>query len=741
MNLIIVSNRLPITVSAQDGRLRIIPSPGGLATGLRGAHDRAQGLWVGWPGDLTKLTPTQRAALDDECERARLVCVELTTEEVEQYYEGFSNGVIWPLFHYLLDRVPLDANQWGAYELVNRKFANAVAPLVKPGSIVWVQDYQLMLVPAMLRERVPDVRIGFFLHIPFPSFEVFRILPWRRQLLEGLLGADLLAFHTSAYARYCITALRHLLDLDITGHDAAYRGRNVRVAAFPMGVDVARFEALAAQPSVQQRAHAIREEAAPRRVLVGIDRLDYTKGIPRRLLSFERLLKRRPEWRDEVRFIQVAVPSRSGIELYRNYRSEVHEIVGRINGTTSTVTSVPVHYMYRSLPIEEIVALYLAADAMLVTPLRDGMNLVAKEFVASRLDEDGVLVLSEFAGAADELGEGLLVNPYDIDAVGDTMERALGMSRSERRSRMRGLRARVRSNTVHDWADRFLRELEAFTETGARPTPAPTDTLIAALVERIRLATKVALLIDYDGTLVPLAATPDLARPDAALLDTLQALASDPNRQVHIVSGRRRDALEEWLGDLPVTLWAEHGLWRRDAGSADWKASFEPNQAWMGGVRPILERAVLETPGSFIEDKWASMAWHYRLSDPLQGREQAQSIRTQIASRFENLGLEAIAGSKVVEVRPEGMTKGLAVRLLLAEQPDALFVAIGDDRTDEDMFAALPEPGIAVHVGTTESRAGHRLPGPAAVRQLLEALGVEPASARPPVAAKRSARR
>lgn len=730
--LLIVSNRLPITVSARTGSVHLEPSSGGLATGLRGAHDRAGGQWIGWPGDLTALTDTQRAELDEELTRQRILPVELTAEEVRRYYEAFSNGVIWPLFHYLMDRVPLDANEWAAYVDANRKFADAIVAAYQPGDLVWVHDYQLMLVPGMVRERVPLARIGFFLHIPFPSFEVFRILPWRQTLLEGLLGADLIGFHTPAYARYCMTALRHILDLEPEGPTVSFAGRTVRLAAFPMGIDTAHFEALAATEPVLQGASTIREQAGARRLLLGVDRMDYTKGIPRRLLAFERFLQRYPDWAEKVRFIQVAVPSRGEVDSYKSFRREVNELVGRINGAAGTVTDVPVHYLNRGVPVNELIALYRAADVMLVTPLRDGMNLVSKEFVAARVDEDGVLLLSEFAGAADELGEALLVNPFDLDAVADAILRALTMHPAERRARMRALRRRVRQHTVHVWARQFIDELDRVSSDAiAHALPVSTASEVSLLVSRLRDAERLVLLLDYDGTLTPLMDTPELAKPDAALLDLLGDLTKRPNTALHIVSGRGRETLEAWLGDLPIGLWAEHGLWRRDARTGgEWRPALTPSRDWMAQVRPVMEQLTADTPGSLVEDKGDSLAWHYRMSDPVLGVDQARLLRARVEALFPpgaagqaGQEVDVIPGSKVLEVRPRGVQKGLAVQALTAEEPSSTrFVAIGDDRTDEDLFQALPADGLAVHVGPEASRAAYRLPNVRAVRLLLRAL-------------------
>jgi trehalose 6-phosphate synthase/phosphatase len=717
--LLIVANRLPVTVQAADGGgLSFVDSAGGVATGLRAAYQESGGLWIGWPGEIPRASAAERQRLDRHLAERSIVPIYLSPHEVKQYYENFANGVIWPLCHYMLERIPLDAKGWDVYRQVNEKFADATAHVYRPGDVVWVHDYQLLLVPGMLRERLPDARIGFFLHIPFPSTEIFRTLPWRDALLEGMLGADLIGFHTGSYARHFITALRHLLGVPTEVHRAFYDGREIRVEALPMGIDVASFEALSASPDVQAEATRVVTESGGCRIVLGVDRLDYTKGIPRRMLAFERLLERRPDLRERVRLIQVAVPTRSGVEHYQAFRRSLDEMIGRINAAYGTLTAMPVHYLYRSLPPEQLVALYRAADVMLVTPLRDGMNLVAKEFIASRTDDDGVLVLSEFAGAASELGEALIVNPYDIDGVASAMETALEMREPERRTRMRALRSRVRQLDVQRWVDAFVQPLCE----PARPRQLTPGTQIEQLVGRILESERAALLLDYDGTLVRIMSGPALATPDEGLLTQLRELGASPQLDVHIVSGRARETMEAWFGHLGVTLWAEHGLWRRDAEGTEWTLTIDVPRDWMDRVRPVIMEATRLTPGSLVEEKTASFAWHYRMADLEVGEQHGRQLLEAVGAVLGDAPIEMLHGKKVIEFRPSGPSKALAVAHLLAGDAPPLIVAVGDDRTDEDMFAALPPSGIAVHVGPASSRATYRLRDWRSVRQLLRDL-------------------
>ena len=730
MRLLIVSNRLPVTARVESGVVRLHAASGGLATGLSSWHQGARGLWIGWPGPLARLPEEHQRALDRQLHERGLVPVYLSQDQVERYYEGFSNRVLWPLFHYQVDRVPVDASGWEAYRQANQRFANAVADAYRPGDAVWIHDYQLMLVPEMVRRLVPDARIGFFLHVPFPSSEVFRILPWRREILRGLLAADLVGFHTFAYLRHFLTSLLHVEGIEAEVDRVRVGERTVRAGVFPMGVDAGAFDRLAQDPEVQAEVAALREHAGHRRILLGVDRLDYTKGIPRRLSAIERLLADDPQMRDTVRYVQVAVPSRERVEAYESFRRQVEEAVGRINGACATLRSTPIHYMHRSVSRKQLVALYCAADVMLVTPLRDGMNLVAKEFVASRADGDGVLVLSEFAGAAAELGEAVVVNPYDVEALADAIRTSLAMDPSERRARMHNLRRRVLKHDVHQWADRFIDELRACEPArAARQTPgADTLDLRRALAEAAQ-APRLTILMDYDGTLVPIAKAPELAAPDSQLIALLAALAARPGTDLHLVSGRLRDTVDEWFGELPIALWAEHGYWHRPRPGMAWEAAAPVQADLLTKIDPILEHFTASTPGSILERKTASIAWHYRIAEAEFGARQAHELRMVLGDALSNQPFEVLEGKKVIEVRLRGINKGLvARRMLRGGDGHHAILAIGDDRTDEELFAAVPPETVTVAVGDGPSLAAFRVADHRAVRDLLRGLAEAPVS-------------
>ncbi|HEU4587063.1 MAG TPA: bifunctional alpha,alpha-trehalose-phosphate synthase (UDP-forming)/trehalose-phosphatase [Gemmatimonadales bacterium] len=740
--ILIAASRLPFTAEPGPDGVTLRPSPGGVATGLSGVHESGGSVWFGWSGLAADDGSLANQPSLDEWTRQGCVPVPITAAEVEAYYRDYCNAVVWPIFHCELARLPLYPGPWSVYERINERFADYIQAEIGADDIVWVHDYQLMRVPMLLRRRAPDARIGFFLHIPFPPPEVFTVLPERVLVLEGLLGADLIGFHTRAYLENFVAAAKHLLGVTVEKDTILYGGRRVRLGVYPMGVDVERFEQGALDPEVKQLAKRFAGPKAAK-LLLGVDRLDYTKGIPRRLLAFERLLQQQPELEGAVRLVQLAVPTRSEVPVYRRFREQIDGLVGRINGAFGTPTWTPVHHLVRTVGEAELVALYRAADVMVVTPVRDGMNLVAKEFVASRIDGDGVLVLSEFAGASVELGDALLVNPYDVEGTARALHRALTMPESERRSRMDGLRKAVQGSEVRAWARNFLADVAAAAERGAtsgtareRPSLSlPSPNVVELVLTRARAASHLVLLLDYDGTMVPFAPTPDAAAPDAELLDLLRALANRPETEVHVVSGRDRRSLASWLGGLPVELHAEHGAWRRSPGQSNWRRSIKGDLPLRDEIMTFLEEAAARVPGALVEEKAVSVAWHYRRADPRLAASGLRWLRTMLRRHLPPGSVDLLAGEQVLEIRPVGIDKGGVARRVLAEVPsDALVVAMGDDHTDEQLFAALPNDALTICVGHRPTQARLRVASVHDARALLAALVNEE-----PVGAERAA--
>jgi trehalose 6-phosphate synthase len=462
--VVVVANRLPVDhVTGPDGEPRWQRSPGGLVTALEPFVAGRGGAWVGWSGSAGDAPePFESGGMS-------LIPVPLSEEEVDRYYEGMSNASLWPLYHDVVEKPEYHRAWWDAYVQVNKRFAEKAAAVAAENAIVWVHDYQLQLVPALLRQRRPDLTIGFFLHIPFPPYELFTQLPWRSAIVEGLLGADLVGFQRPAAASNFVQLARRLHDLPARGQAIEYDGRTVAARAFPISIDVASFDALARSPEVLARAEQIRKELGnPKKIILGVDRLDYTKGIGVRLAAFEELLEDGAVAAPDTVLVQVATPSRERVEHYVHMRETIEQRVGHINGVFGSIAGPAVHYFNQSMPREELAALYRAADVMLVTPYRDGMNLVAKEYVAARGDLGGALVLSEFAGAAAELKQAFLVNPHDIAGVKSQVVRALRVEPAEAAKRMRVMRRHLFRNDLEHWATSFVDALRAGVH-GRRP--------------------------------------------------------------------------------------------------------------------------------------------------------------------------------------------------------------------------------------------------------------------------------
>jgi trehalose 6-phosphate synthase/phosphatase len=735
MRLVVISNRLPFTVTLQDNSPQFKPSAGGLATGLWSYLDRkpAHGavpqehLWMGWPG--TDIPAEHEAAVRAHAEQEfKASPVFVPAEKMDRFYLGFCNKTLWPLFHYFPTLTHYDEQYWQEYRQVNRIFAEAAVKVLKPDDLLWVHDYHLMLAPRMVREKFPELLIGFFPHIPFPSWEIFRMLPrpWREEIIEGLLGASLVGFHTHDYVQYFLTSVLRTVGHEHQLGSLALRDRAVKADTFPMGVEFDRFAQAAASKETELQMEKLRQTCLGQKVIFSVDRLDYTKGLINRLRGYELFLELNPQWHGRVVFIISVAPSRIGVDSYQTMKLELEQTVGRIAGNFGNVHWTPLIYQYRNLTFEEIVPLYRLCDVALITPLRDGMNLVAKEFVASRPDQTGVLILSEMAGAAKEMGEALIVNPFHREDFAKMLEQALTMPREEQIRRNQLMRERLRRYNVVRWAEDFVQALWATQKAeAARRARALTGGALATFIRQYHAAAERALLLDYDGTLVPFATEPRLAQPDRELIELLTALGSDPANQVAIVSGRPRNTLEEWFGGLPISLIAEHGVWLRKQDS-DWRLLKSMSGDWKEGVRPLLQLFVDRLPGALLEEKEFSLAWHYRRADPEQASLRAKELLDDLAGYTRNIDVQVFNGKKVVEVRNSGINKGSAALEWLAGRTPEFVLGIGDDWTDEDLFRALPPTAFTVRVGAAATAANHYLATHTAVRRLLRELSEAP---------------
>ena len=727
--LVVASNRLPVSLRLEDDAIHASRSSGGLAAALGAVAEDAPFDWVGWPGCV--VPEAMQARVREVLAEQRLIPLFLTPAEEQLYYHGISNQAIWPLFHYFTDRVDFQEAAWNSYVAVNHRFAAAIAAAAVDGARVWIHDFHLMLVPQLLRDARPDLEIGFFLHIPFPSSEIYRLLPTRQELLRGLLGADLVGFHSFDYARHFRSSCVRVLGAASDHDSVQFEGRRIEVGAHPIGIDVAGFEAALDDPETARLLDELHQRYGDRRVVLGVERLDYTKGIAHKLRAFERLLERRTDLAGKLTLLQIIVPSRLQNADYTALKSELEEMVGRINGRFAAPGVTPVEYLHRSFDLNHLVALYRFASACLVTPVRDGMNLVAQEFAFCQEPRGtlgsahrGMLVLSEFAGAAHVLPRALLVNPWDTEGMARTLETALDMPPDERSERMTTMAMRVQALDCRTWADGFLGHLTDATQrehpnAGVLLRGEPARELCA----RWHGSQRRVLFLDYDGTLREIVRTPEDAVPDASLRELLRALAADPHNEVHIVSGRHRHDLERWLGDLGVHLCAEHGFAWRDANATTWRELQDVDLAWIPAVHEILQGVCQEVPGTRVERKPCALAWHYRLADADYGPWRARELLNELEDTLARLPVEVVHGHRVIEVRPTGVHKGVYVSHMLGVAMSrgeiGCIVCMGDDRTDRDMFRVLPAEAIAVHVGGGDEMARFRLESPARTRALL----------------------
>lgn len=729
--LIIVSNRLPFSVDRDGDQVTIRQSSGGLVSAIKSyfesdassTSDIKEKMWMGvadFSGEDWESEVQPRLAKYD----FTAIPLFMDNAVYKDYYNGFSNSVLWPLFHYFPSLVQYQTQYYDAYVQVNRNFADKLAEVVRPGDTVWIHDYQLMLVPEMLRVVQPNVQIGFFLHIPFPSYEILRLLPteWKNALLRGLMGADLIGFHTHDYVQHFMQSVKMLLGVDNYFYTMQYQDRLVKADLFPIGIDYKRFHQAAYESEVLELRNDIKRNFENKKIIFSVDRLDYTKGLMDRLNGFEFFLQQHSEWLEKVVFVLNVVPSRDEIPAYLDRKRQIEEKIGTLNGKFSSISWQPVIYRYNHLPFNELCALYQAADVALITPLRDGMNLVAKEYVASCVTQRGVLVLSELAGAASELNEALLVNPTDVVDVSNAIDRALEMPLHEQKHRMALMQKRLVDYDVVKWVNDFLDQLSNVRrEQQKMQTKLLDDRIYKRIHQHYQKAQKRCFLLDYDGTLVSFARVPQEAVPSKELKELLYRLASDEKNHVVIISGRDAEVLDKWLGHLPVTLVAEHGASFRMKGES-WQQSIPTSEPWKDVIRPIMQIFVTRCVGSFIEEKNNTIAWHYRNTPADLGFSRSRELINNLHQMVQNTMLQVIDGNKVIEVRMAGFDKGvMALRIVNDLSPD-FTLCIGDDTTDEDMFKALGNKAYSIKVSNGITAAQYTVFSQRKVLPLLEQL-------------------
>jgi len=719
---IIVSNRLPVKITQEDDKLTYKPSEGGLATGLGSIYKSGDNIWLGWPG-LPIHKPDLKEEVIKNLKKESMRPVFLTQQDIEDYYEGFSNGTLWPNFHYFNQYVVYDDDHWKAYQKVNKKFAKEIIEVAEPGDTVWVHDYQLLLVPQLIRESLPNIGIGFFLHIPFPSYESFRLLPWRRELLNGMLGSDFLGFHTYDDMRHFLSSVNRLAGLSNSNGKINVDNRIVMADALPMGIDYDKYAEASSHPDTLDREVRYRTSIGNSSIILSIDRLDYSKGIPQRLKAFEKFLADNKAYHEKVSLLMVVVPSREHVEMYKQLREEIDLLVGRINGSFGRLNWTPIHYFYRSFPLNALSAFYRMAKVALVTPMRDGMNLVCKEYIASRLDKKGVLILSEMAGASKELSDAILINPNDINQLVAAIEQALTMPEEEQINHISVMQESLKRYNIHHWVNLFMERLDFVkSEQRALETKFIDEAISKQIIEKYQNARQRLLFLDYDGTLKGFHSNPLDAKPDGELKQLMSDLTRDPKNKVVIISGRKKDTLNEWFKDFDVEMIAEHGVWLK-ASEKDWETVIKMTDEWKKDIMNVLDGYVNRTPGSFIEKKDYSLVWHYRKVETGLGEIRTRELMSHLKYLAANKNLQVLEGDKVVEIKNLEVNKGKSAALWLDKYPNSeMIMAIGDDWTDEDTFRAMPKDAITIKVRGTSSIAKYNVANHHEVRKLLKGL-------------------
>ena len=721
---ITVSNRLPFSLSS-DGK-RVSTSSGGLVSALSGVKSNGPRVWVGCaPDGLTdEAWPRIKQNLADSSWIFEPVFYNAKTYDL--YYNGCCNDVLWPLLHYETNFVDFKAETWAAYKEMNEKIAAKVVAIAEPNDIIWVHDSHLFLVAKLIKQQRPELKVGFFLHVPFPSSEVFRQIPAREEILNALLEAVLVGFHDYSYLRHFGSSLLRLLGIESSFLSVKRADKVTRLGVFPVSIDTENFMERSRDP----RVLALTEQTAkPYFLFLGVDRLDYIKGLDLKLKSFRTLLRRFPQYREKVGLLQVAVPTRSGVPVYNRLAREIARLVGEINGEFSTPNWTPVQYIHASITPDRLISLYKAADALVVTSKRDGMNLVALEYIAAQdRERPGVVLLSEFAGAISTLSHTLSINPWDLEDTARKMQLAMEMPKHERLLRVETMQRYLSQYSATDWANTFITELQRrLPERREGPEELHlTDQSVAKLAHDIgsRRPSEIILFLDYDGTLVPIQSTPEQASLPLATRRELVELAKLPWLDTTIISGRDSKFLAEQFKGLPIRLVAEHGAKAYDPITQKWVRRIHRSRAdWYPAALKIISDYTARVPHSRIEKKEFSVAWHYRLSPVEFGDFQARKLAEELELGLANLPVNILRGKKVIEVRAIEADKGVYASSYLASLPlDVFVIAIGDDRTDEDLFHVIRNQGYSFRVGRGPSTAAYNFVSQSQVMPFIKEL-------------------
>ncbi|KAM9976951.1 hypothetical protein ACTFIR_010800 [Dictyostelium discoideum] len=672
------------------------PTQSALET-LKAKDEIEDWLWIGW--SHCEVNEDEEPMLNQAIKEfsPHFEHVFLNPRQVENYYKGYCKNGLWLLLHYQMNFIRMQSEWWDEYVGVNQMFAEKIASVWRPSDIIWIHDYHLMLVPQMLRQLLPpEASIGFFFHAPFPSYELFRILPNRKELLKGILSSNLIGFQSFEYVRHFKSSCARLLDLEVhpKGLEIFEDGSThfTKLQVYPIGVDYNDFVKNLNLPEVTSRVESLRKIFKGKKVVVARDRLDQIEGVPRKLEVFEQLLNDHPEYIGKLVFIQIYEPTveeDDETDEQKILHKTVNEMVGRINGKFGKLSFNPIEYINKKISYEELSALYKLADIALITPIRDGMNLTSHEYVVCQKDNFGVLILSEFAGAARCLGGSIIVNPFSKKEIMEAIIEALNMSMHDRKLKHQINYNYVLANTSSFWGKRFLCDLNEATQKEIMETRVPRANF-QEIEDSYKKAKVRVFFLDYDGTLTPLVRLPSQAMPSKQLIDVLSKLTEDSRNEVYVISGRDRSSLEKWLGHLPIGMSCEHGVFTRQPGeNQPWTESPNAEVQWKDTVLSIMQDFEDRTPGSMTETKQVNITWHYRNADPDFGQFQAKELIAQLRSVANKYPLDILSGKKAIEVKPIGINKGEIVKMILQKIDADFILCIGDDKTDEDMFKAL----------------------------------------------------
>ena len=719
---IFVSHRLPVNGTYKQGNFYFTTSSGEVASGLNPLFAKQGDLWIAWPGAEIK-EAENRATLILELSARKMHPVFLTQEETDLYHGGFCNETLWPAFHSFTQYINYNETTWEAYVKVNQKFCDAIIKKVKPDDTVWIHDYQLLLLPNMLRERIPNLTIGFFLHTPFPSYEIFRMLPWRKEILLGMCGADLIGFNIYDDMRHFLSSIGRILGYTDEAGYIHTEHRLINVDSFPMGIDYGKFQIAAKSEKTENILREYKEELWKQTFILSCDRLDYTKGIPERIKAFEMFLETQPEYLEKISLLLLVAPSRTKVEKYRALKEEIDTLVGRINSKYSSLDWVPIHYFYRKFTFEEHVAFYRMADIALVSTLREGMNFISKEFIASRVNEDGVLILSEMTGASKELQEAIIINPNDRKMVCRAIYEALNMDPEQKQKKMMLMQKTVLKYCIYQWARIFLNRLN---NVKLRQHKLHSRELIGKdlqiIKEKFEEAERAIVFLDYDGALVGYTNQPDEAFPDPKLLSILDNLCE--KAKIVIISGRDKNTMDGWLDGYSLNMIAEHGVFikKTNGGTGKWSTNIDLSNEWKANFRKKMDDYVERTPGAFVEEKEHSLVWHYRKVESGLGNLRKRELFSHLKYMARGNKLEVLEGNRALEIKRPEVSKSKAIIDFLEDEKFDLILVIGDNWTDEDTFRDLSDNAVTIRVGYDFTRAKYNLKSHMEVRMLLESL-------------------